>query len=266
MRGLRKYIIAVAVVGMLFMVSPAFAAETADAGPLDKLGINFGFMLSQFIHFILLFTLLTIFLWRPMTNMLDARAAKIEKGLEDAAKAANALKNAESEAEKVLANARAEANKIIEEARSRGDEVAKAIETEARNNAEKIRAEGRAQIEAERNVELSALRGQVANISIAVAQRLIGQALDEKRQKDLINDFFSKVPADAKNMSGDVEVISAMPLDNAEQSRVKKEIGNDNVTFRVDPSILGGLIIRSGERVVDGSVRRDLNALAARLN
>lgn len=266
MRGMRKYVVAIAVLGMLLMVSPAFAAEAADAGPLDKLGINFGFMLSQFIHFVTIGGLLTLFLWRPMSNMLDARAAKIEKGLEDAAAAANALKNAEAEAEKVLAQARADANKLIEEARGRGDEVAKAIEAEARAAAEKTRAEARAQIEAERNVELGALRGQVSAISIAVAQRLIGQALDEKRQKDLINDFFSKVPADAKNISGDVEVVSAMPLDDKEQARVKKEIGNDNVTFRVDPSILGGLIIRSDERVVDGSVRRDLGALAVRMN
>lgn len=266
MRGMRKYVIAVAVLGMLLMASPAFAAEAADAGPLDKLGINLGFMFSQFVHFAMMFTLLTVFLWRPMSNMLDARAAKIEKGLEDAAKAATALKNAESEAEKVLAQARADANKVIEEARGRGDEVAKAIEAEARVDAEKIRAEARAQMEAERTVELGALRGQVSAISIAVAQRLIGEALDEKRQKDLINDFFSKVPADAKNISGDVEVISAMPLDEKEQARVKKEIGNDNATFRVDPAILGGLILRSGERVVDGSVRRDLGALAVRMN
>ncbi|MDX2078771.1 MAG: F0F1 ATP synthase subunit B [bacterium] len=258
--------IAVAVLGMLFMVSPAFAAEEAAAGPLDKLGINFGFMLSQFIHFAILFTLLTIFLWRPMTNRLDIRAAKIEKGLEDAAKAANALKNAEAEAEKVLANARLEANKLIEEARGRGDEVAKAIEVEARAAAEKIKAEGRAQIDVERAQQLGALRGEVSNISIAVAQRLIGEALDKKRQETLVNDFFSKVPADAKNITGKVEVISAMPLDGAEQDRVKKEIGNSDATFTVDPSILGGLIIRSGERVIDGSVRRDLNTLATRLN
>jgi F-type H+-transporting ATPase subunit b len=263
---MRKYMIAVAVLGMLFMVSPAFAAEEAAAGPLDKLGINFGFMLSQFIHFALLFTLLTIFLWRPMTNRLDIRAAKIEKGLEDAAKAANALKNAEAEAEKVMANARLEANKLIEEARGRGDEVAKAIEVEARNAAEKIKAEGRAQIDVERTQQLGALRGEVSNISIAVAQRLIGEALDKKRQETLINDFFSKVPTDAKNITGKVEVISAMPLDEKEQDRVKKEIGNSDATFIVDPGILGGLIIRSGERVIDGSVRRDLNTLATRLN
>ncbi|MDZ4671303.1 MAG: F0F1 ATP synthase subunit B [Phototrophicales bacterium] len=263
---MRKYIIAVAMIGMLLMVSPAFAAETAEAGPLDKLGINFGFMLSQFFHFALLFTFLLVGLWRPMTNMLDSRAAKIEKGLEDASKAANALKNAEAEAEKLLVTARADANKIIEEARGRGDEVAKAIEAEARNSAEKIRAEGRSQVDVERTQQLGALRGEVSNISIAVAQRLIGEALDKKRQESLINDFFSKVPADAKNMTGKVEVVSAMPLDNAEQDRVKKEIGNTDVTFRVDPAILGGLIIRTEDRVVDGSVRRDLNTLATRLN
>ena len=109
------------------------------------------------------------------------------------------------------------------------------------------------------------MRSQVAAISIAVAQRLIGEALDEKRQQALINDFFSKVPADAKNLSGSVEVVSAMPLSDDEQSRAKKEIGARDVTFVVDPSILGGLIVRSDDKVVDGSVRSSLGAISERM-
>lgn len=283
------------VIGLLFTVSAAFAqdatpegeggasasaaddhgaeaasaeggAEEGGSNPLAPLGINAGFLLAQIINFGLIFVLLTVGMWRPLMNMLDSRAEKIRKGLEDAAIAANARRDAEAEAERIRQAAQADINRLIEEARSRGEEVAKTIEAEARTEAEKIRADARIAAEAERNAQLADLRGQVAAISMAAAQRLIGASLDEKRQRELVDDFFTKVPADAKAMRGSVQVISAMPLTEAEQNRVKSEIGGDDVSFSVDPAILGGLIIRSGDRVIDGSVRSGLNNLAARLN
>ena len=56
-----------------------------------------------------------------------------------------------------------------------------------------------------------------------------------------------------------------MPLTTKEQAQVKKETGADKVSFSVDPAILGGLVIRAGDRVVDGSVRSSLGDLASRL-
>ena len=57
-----------------------------------------------------------------------------------------------------------------------------------------------------------------------------------------------------------------MPLSADEQAKAKSSIGADSISFVVDPNILGGLIVRSGDRVVDGSVRSGLNDLGARLN
>lgn len=242
------------------------AAAAASTSPLTPLGINSGFLIAQIINFLIIFLALTFGLWRPMRNMLDARAAKIQKGLEDAAVAANARKNAEAEAETIRTSARAEVGKAIEEGRLRGEEVRKQVIAEANAEAEKIRADARAAAASERDAELAGLRGQVAAIAIAAANKLIGEAMDEKRQKALIDDFFAKVPDRAKKLGGKVEVVSAMPLSEAEQKKVRSEVGSDDVTFVVDPSILGGLIVRSGERVVDGSVRSGLNELASRLN
>lgn len=237
-----------------------------EGGGIAAFGINTGFLIAQIINFFFIMAVLTVILWRPVVNMLDRREAEIAKGLEDAAAAADARQNAEAEAEKILAQARTEAAQIVDDGRVRGEEIAKSIESEARKEADRIREEARQEAQEARNTELAGLRGQVAAISVAVAQRLIGEALDEKRQKALVDDFFSKVPADAKSMSGEVQVVSAMPLDNKEQDKVKKEIGADTVNFVVDPSILGGLIVRSGDRVVDGSVRRGLNDLSGRLS
>jgi F-type H+-transporting ATPase subunit b len=241
------------------------AAEPA-ANPLTPLGINVGFLVAQIVNFTLLFGLLTFALWRPLANMLDSRSAKIQKGLEDAAAAANARRNAESEAEKILTAARADAAREVEAARSRGEEVAKTVLAEANAEAERIRAEARARGEEERNKQLAEMRTQVANISVAVAQRLIGEGMDGKKQQALINDFFAKAPEGAKALKGAaVEVVSAMPLSADEQEKIQKEVGASQATFTVDPTILGGLVIRSAERVVDGSVRSGLSDLAARL-
>lgn len=242
------------------------AAATTSTSPLTPLGINTGFLLAQILNFlVIIFIPALIFLWRPLTNMLDGRAAKIQKSLEDSAVAANARRNAEVEVEKVLADARTDAQRVVEEARSRGEEVAASIETDARTEADAIRAEARARANEERDRQLADLRGQVVAIAVAMSQRLIGDSLDEKRQQALVSDFFAKVPAEARQLSGSVEVVSAMPLSDAEQATVKQQVGGANVTFSVDPSILGGLVLRTEDRVVDGSVRSNLSELAGRL-
>jgi len=68
-----------------------------------------------------------------------------------------------------------------------------------------------------------------------------------------------------KNLGEDVEVVSALPLTDAEQGQIKKQTGAKNINFRVDPSILGGLVLRSGDRVVDASVRNNLQGLASQM-
>ncbi len=261
----KKLIIALTIIA-LFVAVPAALATEESGSPLGALGINQGFLIAQLFNFGIIFIMMTRLMWTPLMNMLDARSAKIQKGLEDAQAAANARMNAETEAEKILQQARTEAQGIVEEGRSRGEEVAKQVEQGARDEADKIRADAREAAEEERNAQLAGLRSQVAAISIAVSQQLIGEALDDKKQQALINDFFAKVPDEAKSLSGDVEVVSAMPLSDKEQADAKKQIGADNVTFRVDPAILGGLVVRSGDRVVDGSVRSGLNEMAQRLN
>ena len=265
LRGHKRTILILVVLVLLFAVSPAFAATEEEAGPLEALGINLGFLIAQAVNFLLIFGLLTVVLWRPITNHLDQRAAKIQKGLEDASAAANARRNAEEDAEKIRTEARQEAQKLIEEARGQGESVAKSIENDARREAERIREDARSDARGERDAQLANLRDQVMAISVAMTRRLIGETVDQKKQSQLVEDFFSRVPADAKNLEGEVIVISAMPLTDAEQKRVQKEVGASDVTFEVDPAILGGLVIRAGGRVIDGSVRSNLNEMSSQL-
>ncbi len=242
------------------------AVAEEGGSPLDPLGINTGLLSVQILNFLILLGILVPMLWRPAVNMLDARAEKIKKGIEDAAAAAKARENAEAEAEKILAQARTEAQKVIEDARGRGEDVAKGIEQGARQAAEKIQADAQADAVTARDAQLGDLREQVLAISTAVAGRILGEQLDAGKQKALVDGFIADLPEDAKGLGGDVEVVSAMPLSDDEQASVKSATGADNATFSVDPAILGGLIVRSADRVIDGSVRSNLNKLTGSLS
>ncbi|MEM6282092.1 MAG: F0F1 ATP synthase subunit B [Chloroflexota bacterium] len=262
MRNLKRNVLILMVLAMLMIVPSALAVEE---GPAGALGINAGFLLAQTVNFLIVAVALYFLMVGPMGNMLDERKNTIEKGLQDAQEAANARRNAEADAEKIRTEARAEVQKTIEEGRQRGEELAASIRSEAQEEAEKIRSDAREAAAVEKEAELAGLRSQVATISVALANRLIGEALDDKRQKALISDFFSNVPEGATALSGDVTVVSAMPLEDGEKKKIEGELKGANVSYQVDPNILGGLVIRSEDRVVDGSVRSGLNDLSARL-
>ena len=233
---------------------------------LDTLGINPGLMLIWLIAFIVLYVLLTRFIYDPLTNVLNERRNRIAKGLEDAAAAARARENAEAEADKILAQARSEAQKVIDEARGRGEEVASSIEQDARQEAARIQYDAQNEAVAIRNQELGNLREQVLNISVAVASRILDESISKTKQKALVNSFIADVPEGARGLGGSVEIVSAMPLTATEQKKVQSEVGADEAEFSVDPSILGGLVVRWSGGMVDGSVRSQLNQMARSLN
>jgi F-type H+-transporting ATPase subunit b len=165
-----------------------------------------------------------------------------------------------------LNSARQEAAKIRQEAVAQAEETGKGIEARANEQAREIVANAAVEAEEERNRILSDLRGQVAAISIAAANKLVGESLDEKRQHALIADFFSKVPAGVKALSGDKAVVtSALPLTKQEQANADKMLNVKSVDFKVDPSILGGLVVRVGDQIVDDSVASRMNALGESL-
>lgn len=243
---------------------------------MEALGINLPFLLVQIVNLIIVYTVVVKWIVGPISGLLEKRRENIAQGLEDARVAAEARANAEKEAAKIIADAQAEASKVVREANERAQGVAKEVKSEAEAEAAKAREASLAEAEIERNRILGDLRGQVAALSIAATQKLVGEALDEKRQRALLDEFFSGVRSgkvvvldDASFKGEAAEVVSALPLTDSEQDTVKKDVlsrvGAQAVTFRVDPTILGGLVIKVGDKLMDGSVAGKLSDLGQNL-
>lgn len=240
---------------------------------MEKLGINLGFFLFQVFNFLVLTILLYAWAYKPIVRALENRRAKIVQGQEDARIAAEARANAEKEAAGIVTEAQAKAAQIVSAASDRAEAVMAEVKAEAEKEIVREREAVLAEAEEERNRILGDLRSQVVTLSIAAAQKLVGAALDEKRQRALIDEFFSGVKSgkvvllEGAAVSGrTAEVVSALPLTDGEQAAVRKDVlsrmgGEAEVDFRVDPSILGGLVIRVGDKVLDGSVAAQLEGL-----
>ena len=240
---------------------------------MEGLGLNLGYLFVQIFNFAIIFVVLRAWVYKPILGLLERRRTTIAEGLEDARIAAEARQNAEQEAEKVVADAQAKASQIMREANERAETQGKEVIAAAEAEAVKKREETLAEVESERERILGELRGQVGTLAIAAAQKLINASLDEQRQRVLIDEFFSGVKSgqvvvlEGKQVSGaSAEITSALPLTAEEKESVKRDVLSQvgeqaTVTFRVDPAILGGLIVRVGDKVLDGSVSGQLESM-----
>ena len=240
---------------------------------MEALGINLGYLLVQILNFAIIFVVLRVWVYKPILGLLERRRQRIAQGLEDARVAAEARANAEKEAQAILGQAQADANQRVRESAERAEQVAREIHAAAEKDAAAVREAAAGEAEQARSAALGELRGQVAALAIAAAQKLIGESLDEKRQRHLVEEFFSGIKdgrvlvLEGEALQGaSAEVTSALPLTEAEQATVSKQLAKPlgagaSLSFRVDPAILGGLVIRVGDKVIDGSVAGKLEGL-----
>lgn len=240
---------------------------------MEKLGLNLGFLLLQIANFAIILVVLRAWVYKPLIKMLEKRRQAIAQGLEDARIAAEARSNAESEAKHLLEEAAAKAAEVVRDADSRAEAVKREILVEAEAEANRVREQKMAEFEQERMQILAGLREEVVALSMAATQKLVQESLTQERQRALLKEFFSGVKSgriavleDVEGSGASAEVTSALPLTVDEQSVVKNELFSKlqtgaAISFRVDPKILGGLVVRVGDRVVDGSVAGQIQSL-----
>ena len=246
---------------------------------LSNLGINPIYLLSQIVTFGLLAFLLSRLLYNPILNMLETRRERIAKGLEDARAAEEARGQADQEAGRIIEEARKRAQQVVAEANTSAEQVRANIEAQAEEERRKILAQARQDAEAERNQVLSEMREQIGALAIAAAERILGAELDPQRQNDLVQEFFSGIKSgkidvlkgEARLGGQRAVVTTAVSLTEEEKERyraaLKAQLGAEaTVNFETDPSILGGVIVRVGDQVIDDSVVAKLEGMRTRLS
>jgi F-type H+-transporting ATPase subunit b len=159
---------------------------------LEQLGINPTFLLAQIVNFLVLWFLLSRFLFPPVLNTLAKRRDRIRNSLSEAERVKQEAAASQAEFERQLAEEQRKAQEAIAQAARVAEEVREKIIAEAQAEAEQLKAHARQEIGQEREQMLADVRHQIADLAILAAQRIIGRTLDEQAQRQLIQDFLAE--------------------------------------------------------------------------
>ena len=151
-----------------------------------------GLYVWTILTFLLLFFLLTKFAWKPLLKALAEREEKIRSSLEKADEAQQKLERLGAEGEEIIGKARAEAQSIVSDGKKASEKVRGEIETKAKEKANTIVAQAEKQINAEKEQAISDIRGEVAALSIQIAEKLIRKNLSKKDNMPLIKESLDK--------------------------------------------------------------------------
>ena len=160
---------------------------------IEAFDVNLVGLVFQVINFGLLLYLLNRFMFKPLLARMDERSTKIEKGLEDAEAAARDRELARAEREAAVAEARKEANEMIARANKIAEDTRNEILTSARTEAEKVSTRAREEIVAEKDKAMAEIRGQVAELALAAAGKLVRREMDAPTQRRLVEEFLAEV-------------------------------------------------------------------------
>jgi F-type H+-transporting ATPase subunit b len=152
-----------------------------------------GSIIWTILVFVVLLLVLRKFTWKPILEALQRREDGIRNNIAEAEKSRQEAKELLQQYQTQLDQARKEAQKMIGEASTKAEAIhqerKKELETESRAIIEKARLE----IEQERQKVVQDLRGEVVEIALTAAGKVIGQALRAEDHRALIDREIEKL-------------------------------------------------------------------------
>jgi F-type H+-transporting ATPase subunit b len=127
------------------------------------------------------------YVWPPILAAMQEREQKISDGLAAADKASHDLELAKEKAVERLKEAKEEASGIIEAANRRANQIIDEAKEAAVAEADRVKASAQAEIEQETNRAREQLRSQVAALSLAGAEKVLGASIDAAAHADIVD-------------------------------------------------------------------------------
>jgi len=157
-----------------------------------KFQINLFWVIVSAANFIVFFLIVQRLAFSGLSKTLEGRRSRIEQGLKDAEQARRDRESAEQERLAALQEARREANEIINRAQKVASETREQDIAATREELDRMRERATAEIVAEKQRAIAELRGEVADLALAAAGRVVGDSMTGDRQRKLVADFLAE--------------------------------------------------------------------------
>jgi F-type H+-transporting ATPase subunit b len=150
---------------------------------------------NELIAGIIAFAIVFFFVWKwalpTLNKTLESRQQAVSGELADAEKAKVEAESLLADYKAQMAEAKSEGNKIVEDARVSAEQMKADVISKAESDADGIRNKARDEASTEKSRALSDAKSQVGDISVDLAGKIVGEALDADAHKALIDRYLA---------------------------------------------------------------------------
>jgi len=162
------------------------------------LNISWGLMVWTLITFGISVFVLWKYAFGPLQHVIETRRARIRESMEAAEATRDEAARLLAEYKETLASVRAEAEEILDRSRKAGDSTKAEIVEEARKQAQRTVDKAAEQIERDTHAALAEIKKEIAGLTLAATERVVGRSLDDADHRRLIEEALRE--ADLENL------------------------------------------------------------------
>lgn len=188
-----KFMCGAAGMSTVVLATLAMVPTTAYAIGADILIPKPAEFIPALIAFLVIWAILAKLAWPMIIKALDAREEKITGDLKAAEDAKVKAEEHVRDQEEQIAAAKREAASIISAARREAEEERSKIIADAQASAVNLIAKAHDAIDSERKKAMVELSAQVVDLSVEIATKIIGEALDDEEQHRMAEKYLMEV-------------------------------------------------------------------------
>ena len=167
---------------------------------LEVISLNIWQILISLCNLLILFLLMKKFLYKPVRKMLSERQKAIDDSFEKAKEAENDANESKRLWNEKLKGAETEAGKIIKSAVTNAEKRSDEIIFSAKEEASYIKQQAQNDIELEKKKAEDEIKNEIADVSAALAGKLLEREINESDHRAFVNNFIDNIgEADAED-------------------------------------------------------------------
>ena len=158
---------------------------------IETFHIDGRLLIAQIVNFAIVFAVLYWLVFKPLAKVMAERTSKIAKGLDDAKKVEAKLVRTQEEFNKTMVEAKKQANAILEKAVVEADARKQEMIARAKEEIGVIINQEKQKMQADKAATLKEIKREVADLVVMAMEKVLGEKVDEKRDKEMIKKIIS---------------------------------------------------------------------------
>ena len=167
----------------------SFLFTEGTAGVID---IN-GTVIVELLTFLLMLAILARWVYPEIVKVAEGRQRAIAQQLRDAEQARAGAESTLHEAQAKLEDARKTAQQVIDAASKSAEQLRQDLRQKAEEESKRVTEAARKEIQAEREKAIQSVRAEVAGMVVIATEKVIGESLDDRRHRQLIERAIQEV-------------------------------------------------------------------------